>query len=182
MSENFVSHTLKNGQELIIKKAQLSDAIKIVEYINDIGGESDNLSFGKNEGFSYEQTLNYLKNLTSSEISTYNIGLIDGQIVSICDLHASPRKRLRHVAGTAITVRKEFWNLGIATIMIREIIKFAKDTNVIEIVSLQVRMDNAAAIYLYKKLGFETTGINKKHMKIDGVYYDLVCMDLHLKK
>ena len=42
---------LKNGQNLILRKANGNDAEKMIEYLNTVGGESDNLLFGKNEFF-----------------------------------------------------------------------------------------------------------------------------------
>lgn len=38
-----------NKMTLLINKAQRADAFRIVEYLNIVGGESDNLLFGANE-------------------------------------------------------------------------------------------------------------------------------------
>lgn len=38
-------------QEVIIRKASVEDAAAIIDYLNQVGGESDNLLFGAN-GFS----------------------------------------------------------------------------------------------------------------------------------
>ena len=40
---------IKNGKELIIRKAVKEDSAKIIEHMSFIGGESDNLTFGANE-------------------------------------------------------------------------------------------------------------------------------------
>ncbi|MGL5353155.1 MAG: hypothetical protein ACRDA5_07500 [Clostridium sp.] len=40
---------LKSGDWLILRAALPEDAINIIDYLNIIGGESDNLLFGYNE-------------------------------------------------------------------------------------------------------------------------------------
>ena len=42
------TETLKNGLELTLRKAEPEDAAAILSYLNRIGGESDNLTFGEN--------------------------------------------------------------------------------------------------------------------------------------
>ena len=61
-----------------------------------------------------------------------------------------------------------------------EIIRFARDTAHAEILSLEVRSDNARAIALYRKFGFETVGTFEGFMKIDGVYVNCDIMRLQL--
>jgi RimJ/RimL family protein N-acetyltransferase len=45
-------------------------------------------------------------------------------------------------------------------------------------VELAVRADNARAITLYGKLGFEVEGRRQRAMLVDGVYYDDIIMAL----
>ena len=60
---------LKNGQVLILRKPTVDYAEKMVNYLNIVGGESDNLLFGKNEfHLSVEQEKEYIKNLSNQEI------------------------------------------------------------------------------------------------------------------
>ncbi|HCX62889.1 MAG TPA: N-acetyltransferase, partial [Clostridiales bacterium] len=54
---------LKNGKDLLLRNAEEFDAEKMITYLNAVGGESDNLLFGK-DGFhlTIEQEREYLKN------------------------------------------------------------------------------------------------------------------------
>ncbi len=45
-------------------------------------------------------------------------------------------------------------------------------------IELQVRADNERAIALYRRLGFETEGVQRNAMRFDGVHYDAVSMAL----
>ena len=40
---------LKNGSQLIFREATVDDANDIIEYLNIVGGESNNLLFGEGE-------------------------------------------------------------------------------------------------------------------------------------
>ena len=72
------------------------------------------------------------------------------------------------------------WGNHIGTWFMEEIIQFAKETAKVEIISLEVRSDNARAIALYKKFGFEQIGTFEGFMKIDGNDVDCDIMRLHL--
>ncbi|MEA4960851.1 hypothetical protein [Lutispora sp.] len=41
--------SLKNGEKLILRKPKVEDAENMIKYLNLVGGESDNLLFGKDE-------------------------------------------------------------------------------------------------------------------------------------
>jgi RimJ/RimL family protein N-acetyltransferase len=172
---------LKNGAELSIAKAVKEDAEAIIEYLNIVGGESDNLTFGKN-GFSMsvENEENFIENIKDSTDSALFVGKIDGGIVCIGSISTPRRERLSHQSDIAISVKKAYWNIGIATELMKTLIDFAQKSGKIEIIHLGVKADNANAIKLYKNMGFEEIGIYKKFFKIDGAYYDEILMNLYL--
>ena len=61
-----------------------------------------------------------------------------------------------------------------------KIIEFAKNVARADIISLEVRSDNARAIHLYQKFGFEKFGTFKGYMKIRGEFVDFDFMNLYL--
>lgn len=171
---------LKNGQELTIEKALPEDAKDILEYLNIVGGESDNLLFGKNGiSMSIEQERNFIKNINNSNKSCMLIGHIDGILASIVSLSGSERERIAHRGEIAVSVRKDYWNLGVGSLMMKELIQFAKEAG-IEVIGLEVKSDNSNAIHLYEKFGFRRIGTYEKFFKIDGKYYNSELMNLYL--
>ncbi|MHC3449062.1 N-acetyltransferase family protein, partial [Pediococcus pentosaceus] len=78
-----------------------------------------------------------------------------------------------------ISVLKEFSGQGIGSMLLAEIINYAKSIN-LEILELEVRTDNIPAIHLYKKFGFKEYGLYEKFFKIDHKYYDGTLMLLVL--
>ena len=58
-----------------------------------------------------------------------------------------------------------FWNRGIGKRLLIDILDLARQQS-FEIIDLQVRSDNLAAIHLYKKFGFEKIGTHPAFFKI----------------
>lgn len=166
---------------LIIEKADKKDAQQVLDYLNIIGGESDNLLFGLNEFIlSLEEEEKHIESIKNSELNALFLGKIGEEIVCIGSLMTSPRKRIEHHADLAISVKKKYWGLGIGTQLMKTIIDYAKKNNRTEILHLGVKADNIAAINLYKKMGFEEIGVYKNFFKINNQYYDEILMNLYL--
>jgi len=172
---------IKNGKRLTIRKAKKEDAQEILNYTKKVGSESDNLLFGA-EGLPYtvEQEEKILDNMYHSTSSTLLVGVIDGSIVCVGNVSSPPRERIAHQGNVALSVLKEFWGIGVGTRLMTELINFAKNSGKIEVLHLGVKADNASAIALYKKLGFEEIGRHPKFFKINGTYYDEILMNLYL--
>ncbi len=172
---------LKNGKTLIIKEARPEYADKIIPYLNAVGGESDNLLFGKNEfRLNVQQEKEHISNINKDNNSIMLVGIIDEEIVSVAIVSTQKRKRIEHNGDLSMSVKKEYWNMGIASEVMRELIDFAKNNEIIKIVSLGVKADNVNAIRLYKNFGFEKVGVHKNFFNIDGNFYDEILMDLYL--
>lgn len=139
---------------VIIERASPADAKAVIEYLRQIGGESDNLTFGA-EGLpiTVEAEAKYLASMEHSRDSIMLVAKEDGKIVADASLSRLPR-RMSHRGELGVSVVKSHWNRGIASALLERIITFAKE-NAFEIVELQVRSDNKSAIHLYEKYGFE---------------------------
>ena len=171
---------LKNGKHLQVRKAKKEDAAELIAYLNKVGGESDNLLFGADAfHMSEEQEAAYIEELNTSDTSVLMVGTVDGKIVAVGNIFAPDRARIAHQGELAMSVLKEYWGQGVGTGLMKGLIDFAKNTGVLEILHLQVRADNAAAIALYKKMGFEEIGVYPKYTKINGEYFDDILMNLY---
>lgn len=165
---------------IVIREAKAKDAKEIISYLNQIGGESDNLLFGFNEfNMSVENEIAYIRQINHSYKDCMLIALIDNEIVGIASLQGFNRIRVEHRGNLAVSVRKKYWHQGIGTQLIKKLIVFAKERK-IDVIELEVRSDNLNAVSLYKKLGFEKIGYYKKFFKINEVYYDAYLMNYYL--
>lgn len=166
---------------ITITKAEPEDAKELLELLKIIGSETDNLTFGP-EGFpvSLEQEQDFLASLKNSTSSAMFIAKKDNRIIGNARFSGMTRERLRHRGDIGISVAKAEWGQGIGSMLLEEVIHFAKNTAHTEIISLEVKSDNFRAIKLYKKFGFEKIGHFKGFLKIDGKYADFDLMNLYL--
>lgn len=164
---------------IIIQRAAREDAAAILEYLKKIGGETDNLSFGA-EGlsFSVEQEEGYLAQIENSRDDIMLIAKDADKIVGSVSLARLPR-RMNHRGDLSVSVLKDYWNKGIGGRLLAEIIDFARK-NSFEIIDLQVRSDNSAAIHLYEKYGFEKIGAHPAFFTIDAekISFDYMILKL----
>jgi RimJ/RimL family protein N-acetyltransferase len=172
---------LKSGKELLLRKPMEEDASAMIEYLNIVGGESDNLLFGENEfRLTVEQEKEHIKNMNEDDNALMLLGVIDNQVVSISQVNAPNRKRIAHNSELAISVKKEYWSIGVGTAVMEELIDFAKNHDTIKTISLGVKASNKKAQHLYEKLGFEKVGVHRDFFNIDGNYDDEILMDLYI--
>ena len=148
-----------------IEKAVPNDAAMLLEYLKQVGGETDNLTFGP-EGmpFSVEAEAEFISSMENSIDNIMLLAKCDDKIVGCASLNRLSR-RMKHRGDFAISVAKEYWNKGIGTRLLNNIIAFAKENN-FEIIDLQVRSDNKRAIHLYEKYGFKKIGEHPAFFKI----------------
>jgi putative acetyltransferase len=104
---------------------------------------------------------------------------VDGrrQIVGSAGLHpVATLPRRRHVAAMGISVVPEAWRQGVGTALMQALCEVADRWMQIRRMHLDVYTDNAAAIALYRKHGFEIEGTHRAYALRDGVYVDVHAM------
>lgn len=167
--------------ELTIRPAAVEDAAELIAYLNRVGGESDNLLFGK-DGFSWltvEREEAIIRQTAESPREQMLVAVADGEIVSVASLQTFSRERMAHRGDVALSVRRDHWRQGIGRKMLSQLIEFGKSIG-LTVIELQVRVDNAGAIALYQSLGFQAIGRFEKFFRINGEYFDALLMNLYL--
>ena len=175
------THILKDGRALLLREAEGGDAAQVLEFLNRVGGESDNLLFGEN-GFPMlaDQEAAFLERQRQEEKSVMLLGLVGENLVSISSVDAlTARERVAHRASVSITVGKAYWNQGVGRRAMETLVDFAKSCG-LEVLQLEVRADTRRAVALYEGLGFERLGLYKKFMKVNGRDFDAWYMNLYL--
>ena len=160
----------------IIREAVPDDAEKMISYLNQVNGESDNMLYGKDEfTVPIEGVKRKLAMTKESENSIILIALEDGQIIARAELDGYYPARIRHRAQFSISVRKDCWNRGIGTEMLKEIIEQAREMK-LRVIELEVISENTRGINLYHKMGFVDIGIYKDYFYVNGEFKDAVVM------
>lgn len=166
--------------DFVIRPARPEDAEPLLACLAQIGGESDNLSFGpEGPGFTAAQEADYLRALQKAQRSCLLCAWKDGDLVGTASLNALPR-RMAHRAELSVSVVRAAWGQGIGSALVEQLLAFARERGV-EIVSLEVRSDNARAIHLYEKYGFRQIGTFPAFFKTGAQYADAEMMYADLR-
>lgn len=104
------------------------------------------------------------------------VAIVDDQVAGHLMIAAETRPRRSHVASFGLCVDAARHNQGIATALLREMIAMCDNWLRIERIELTVFVDNAPAIALYQKLGFDIEGTGKRYGLRDGDYIDAYFM------
>jgi len=172
---------LKNGQMLTMRGPAPADADIMMEYLQKVGGESDNLLFGEGEfHLSLEEEAEYIENLLYNPDAHYVLAFIGDGLVGTSQIRCLGKSRNCHNAELGISVRKAHWGKGVGTAMMEEMLRFAREHGGIKNVHLGVRADNVNAIRLYDKFGFVIAGVHRDYFCINGEYFDEYLMDKKL--
>lgn len=164
---------------MVIRPVVVTDAPKVLDYMKQVQGETDNLVRDKDTPLpTLEQECAYIENILVSR-GTLLIAECDDKIVGMGQLSISDRDRICHQATLAITVLQSYWGQQIGSNLMQALIAHARK-NEIELITLEVRSDNERAIALYRRFNFEIFGHLEDYFKIDGQYYSADYMKLKL--
>ena len=175
-------HLLKDGRTLILRDPTLEDAEELLNYLKIVGGETDFLLADENgiDGLTLAGERDWITGTLDAPNTKMFLGVVDGEIVLVCDVRAAGRKRIAHVGGVAISIKRAYWHLGIGSIAMQAMIDFARSTNALRSLSLEAHAENSRAIALYKRFGFVEVGRHKGRINVRGDYFDEILMDLDL--
>ena len=102
---------------------------------------------------------------------------LDGEVVASAGLHfAGPAQRRRHVMHIGICVATEAQGRGVGSALMAAMCDYADRWVGALRIELCVYTDNAAAIALYRKFGFEIEGTHRGYAMRDGRYVDAHAM------
>ncbi|PAB60267.1 GNAT family N-acetyltransferase [Anaeromicrobium sediminis] len=170
---------LKDGSTLIIKEGNRSHAKEMMKYIDAISTESDFLTFGQGEfNITLEEEEKFIESVSKKDNAIFIVAEIEGKIVGNLSFSGGGRPRIAHTGEMGVSVLKDYWGQGIGTELIKYLIHWSKESNIIKKINLRVRTDNVSGIGLYKKLGFVEEGSIKRDFFTDGKFYDSLCMGL----
>lgn len=174
---------LKNGEILTITFPTLDDAQELADFANTIRCQSRYITMGEEDDpctlISQEERIQTALNDDKYFIISAKL---NGKLVGSSTFGPiSGKARLAHRCDMGVSVLKEYWGLGIASEIIKFVIKKAQEVG-FEQIDLDVVEDNAPARHLYKKFGFYETGYINHGMKYaDGTYAKLILMQKDLK-
>ena len=165
---------------IIIRQAVLKDAPYLVKKEQEIAKEPGYFCSEPAE-LTCENVEKMISKLEKTNKGIYLVAEYEKQIVGHAFLEAFHLRLLSHVALLTIAVHKGWQEKGIGTKLMEKLIEWAKNSDTIEKIELNVRSTNKRAIALYKKMGFYEEGRLKKRLKINDTYIDDIVMALEVQ-
>ncbi|MCU6435597.1 GNAT family N-acetyltransferase [Undibacterium sp. Jales W-56] len=156
---------------IFIRRAEPADAAQIQRVYASTNAFSNTLQLPHPTVEMWQQRLTQL-----NPDDTFLIAVYDGVVVGTAGLHVEKKLRRRHVASLGMAVADSFTGRGVGTALLAELLSLADNwLNVLRI-ELIVYSDNAAAVHLYNKFGFEIEGTMHAHSLRNGVFVDAYSM------
>lgn len=104
------------------------------------------------------------------------IATIGGEVVGNLGLTRLTRARRSHVGEIGMGVSDSMQGRGVGTALMQAALDLADNWLALRRIELRVYADNARAIALYRKFGFEVEGTHRLYAVRDGAYVDSLSM------
>jgi putative acetyltransferase len=100
----------------------------------------------------------------------------EGEVIGTLGLHVNQRPRRSHTADLGMAVRDDWQGKGVGSALLAAACDLADRWLPVTRIELTVYVDNAAAVALYEKFGFEREGLLRRYALRDGRYVDAYSM------
>lgn len=171
-------HTLlKKELKVLIRKAEITDAKALLQLIKEYLDDSEYIPINTED---FKQTeldiLEWIKSLIYSDNSIMLVAEFNGKLIGNLDITGHHRETLMHTAILGMGILKKWRGVGLGKAMLSTALQWARTNDSLEIITLDVYVQNIAALALYRKFGFYEIGIIPNFIKDNGRYYDNVSM------
>lgn len=104
------------------------------------------------------------------------VAVIEGKVVGNAGLHRETLHRRSHAAGIGMAVHDAYAGRGVGSALMAAVVDLADRWWNVKRLELSVYADNARAIALYERFGFEREGLYRSYAWRDGQYVDSLAM------
>ncbi|MHC5268377.1 N-acetyltransferase family protein [Enterococcus sp. LJL98] len=169
---------MSEALDLIIREAIPEDAAQLLKVTRKIGEETAFLVMDE-KGINLPEELLALQlaDLYESESNVLFVALFGDKIVGTASIKSDSEKRIAHIGELGISILKEYWGMGLGSILIEELLIWAEESQTIFRIELTVQSQNTKAIGLYKKFGFKQEAVMARGARSDeGAFLDVLLM------
>ncbi|MBX6380640.1 RimJ/RimL family protein N-acetyltransferase [Thermoflavifilum aggregans] len=168
---------LANGEELIIREPETSDAAALLAYFQQAVQDSDFLMTTPDEARQHtlrsEQDL--IRSFRAHPHNLYLLALVGQQIVGTLSVTQGNRSKIEHTAEFGIAVIRPYWNMGIGRRLMTHMFRWLAHHPQIKLLYCKVMANNERAIHLYQSFGLEEEGRLSRFLRQpSGEYVDLI--------
>lgn len=171
-----------DGRPLLLRSGTPEDAPAYLAYYTAAHSETEYLTTYPDEN--RQDTSAMAQRLAETAASSTAIEIcafVGGELVGSAGIGmVRDREKTRHRATFGISIRKEYWGLGIGTVLTAACIAAARQAGYLQL-ELEVVAENQAALRLYRRLGFLEYGRNPKAFRTRaGRWQETALMRLEL--
>lgn len=173
-----INHVLKDHRRVSIRCAVESDAAQNLHCREACTRDGEGLiSLPDERNRSEKEHRQSIRQFLEAPCDLLLIAEHQGKIVGNLDFQSNRRRRLAHTGDFAIALLREWRGLGVGSMLLETLVKWAESNPAIEKLSLRVLYSNAPAIGLYRKFGFVEEGRCVREVRYeDGTYSDELLM------
>ncbi|GIL18157.1 MAG: N-acetyltransferase [Oligoflexia bacterium] len=171
--------TTPKGLQVTLRSPIEADAADILELIDKVIAERKYQVTEPGEyALNVEDQKKWIQKMSTAPADIVIVAEFHNRIVGMIDFHQNARRRrLKHTGSFGMSVVSEYREHGIGTVLVEELLSWARLQPEIEKVCLSVFSNNPRAIHLYKKLGFHEEGRRVKEIKVGSdEYWDEILM------
>ena len=164
--------------ELLIREAEVEDAAALVSFLNRVSVETDFTSLdGDGILLTSEEMAIFLNKQASWDNQITLLAFLNDKIAGLVNITADQRKRVRHIGDLFIVIGKKYWNNGLGSLLLEEVVEWAQASGILRRLQLTVQTRNLAAVHLYQKHGFAIEGRQERGAYIEeGEFIDVYLM------
>ncbi|RWZ55277.1 GNAT family N-acetyltransferase [Halobacillus fulvus] len=161
-----------------MRQLEKKDAADYMQLVADLEAESDFLLYEKGERKAdVERVTQMIRAFEKQRNSAIWCAEEKGRLVGHVTCIGGQAKRNVHVTSVVVGVLKEAQGRGVASRLLDQVKKWAKEAGVRRI-ELTVMVHNEAAISLYKKAGFRYEGTKERSLFVNDDFMDEEVMAL----
>ncbi|MEO7116840.1 MAG: GNAT family N-acetyltransferase [Caldimonas sp.] len=160
---------------IVIRRTRLDDAAAIAAMMDDPAVYAGLMQMPYASAEAHRARLT--DSLAPGKVDLLLVAEMNGKVVGGSGLHpAGAALRRRHVMMLGISVVPEAQRQGVGTALMQAMCDYADRWMGVLRLELTVYVDNAAAIALYRRFGFEMEGRHRGYAMRDGGYVDAFAM------
>lgn len=166
--------------EITLREATGNDTKELLAISQQVSQETDFLIMDE-RGMNLPEELlaTQLDAIYESDTNFLLLAFADDQAIGAASIRASDEARIAHIGEVGIFIAKDYWGLGLGTLMLEELLAIVNEESALGRLELTVQERNPRAIHLYEKFDFQTEAILARGAKSeDGEYLDVRLMSL----
>ena len=127
--------------ELLIREAEVEDAAELVSFLNRVSVETDFTSLDRNGILMTDTEMElFLDKQAHSENQITLLALLNDEIAGLVNITADQRKRVRHIGDLFIVIGQKYWNNGLGSLLLEEVVEWAQASGILRRLQLTVKL------------------------------------------